>query len=70
MSTEPKKMKPIWYLVGLVLLVMGLIIVAAGIFSGAQAAVLGHLHTNLWWGLVMIGTGLIFLVTNWKKTVE
>ena len=69
MSSEEKKMKPNWHFVGLVLVVMGAVIFLAGLISPGRAQILGHLRTNLWWGLVMIAAGLIFLFTNRKARV-
>lgn len=67
-------MKPIWYFVGLLLLIMGTIIVLAGVYTlinpPQEQKVLAYLHPDLWWGAVMIVGGLIFLLTNRKKTVE
>ncbi len=67
-------MKTIWYFVGLLLVIMGCIITVSGVFSlispPEQPKVLSELHPDLWWGIVMIVAGLIFLLTNWKKTVS
>jgi len=67
-------MKTIWYFVGLLLLIMGIVIALSGVYTlinpPAQPKVLSELHPDLWWGMVMIVVGLIFLLTNWKKTVE
>ena len=67
-------MKPIWYFVGLLLLIMGTIIVIAGIFTWMnpppEHKVLAYLHPDIWWGGVMVLGGLIFLISNRKKTVD
>jgi hypothetical protein len=67
-------MKPIWYFVGLLLLSMGAIITLSGAYQTitppSQPTVLAHLHPSLWWGAIMTVSGLIFLITNRKKTVE
>jgi hypothetical protein len=74
MEQEPKKMKPIWYFVGLMLSAMGLVVLVSGIvnYSDTQVAktVLAELHPALWWGIVMIVAGAIFLLANRKTTVE
>jgi divalent metal cation (Fe/Co/Zn/Cd) transporter len=66
-------MKTIWYFVGLLLVIMGAVITISGIYSlinpPEQQKVLSELHPDLWWGIVMIVAGFIFLLTNWKKTV-
>lgn len=74
MEHEPKKMKPIWFFVGLMLTVMGAVILISGItnYSDPDVAktVLSDLHPALWWGAVMIVSGLIFLLANRKTSVE
>ena len=74
MEAETKKMKPIWYFVGLMLSAMGLVVLISGIvnYSDTQVAktVLSDLHPALWWGVVMIVSGLVFLFANRKTTVD
>jgi len=63
-------MKPIWYFVGLILSIMGVIIEINGIFllshPSTEIKVLSYLHPDIWWGGVMIIVGLIFLLKNRK----
>jgi len=74
MEQESKKMKPIWYFVGLMLSAMGVVVLISGIvnYSDAEVAktVLSDLHPALWWGAVMIVAGAIFLLANRKTTVD
>ena len=70
MNGEVPKMKPIWYFVGLMLLVMGGLVLLAGFLellspSGRQT-VLGETHTGIWWGCVMLAAGGIFYFTHRK----
>ncbi len=71
MTTEERKMKSIWFLVGLMLLSMGVIILVSGIYyyvhpiQGRTA--LSHLHPDLWWGGIMVVAGLLFVITQWKS---
>ncbi len=64
MANEPKQMKSIWYLVGLMLLAMGAIITLTGAYHLVSppetSKVMGHLHPDLWWGMLMVVVGLIF----------
>jgi hypothetical protein len=66
-------MKPIWYFVGLLLIILGTIVLAAGIYTlvypPPEHKVLAQIHPNLWWGTIMMVSGLIFLLSNRKKTV-
>lgn len=68
MTPTEKKMKPIWYLVGLVLLAIGLEVIAAGIYHlivpPDRTTELGELRPDLWWGGIMIVAGLIFTLTH------
>jgi uncharacterized membrane protein YczE len=68
MTNEQPQMKSIWYLVGLVLMSMGVIIFIAGLVSAEpQKIILAELRTNIWWGIVMIAGGLILYLTNRKS---
>ncbi len=64
MTTQHTEMKSIWYLVGLLLLVMGGVITISGIYHfiepPATPPVLFSLHPDLWWGLIMVVAGAIF----------
>jgi hypothetical protein len=66
-------MKPIWYFVGILLAVVGGLIGVTGIVQyfipPEHQPVLAEVHANMWWGAVMVASGLIFLLANRKKTV-
>ncbi len=68
MSSEAPKMKSIWYFVGLMLLVMGGLVLLAGLIElfspSARQTVLADIHPGIWWGAVMIFVGAIFFVRN------
>jgi hypothetical protein len=68
MTSSHSEMKSIWYLVGLLLLAMGTVITAAGVYHlftpPAESPVLFHLHPDLWWGLVMVASGATFYFTS------
>ena len=68
MSSETQTMKSIWYFVGLILLVMGGLVLLAGLIelvapSGRQT-VLSEIHPGIWWGVVMIAAGALFFFKN------
>lgn len=67
-------MKPIWYFVGLILTITGVIIVAAGIYTmmnpPAVQKILSETRPELWWGAIMIVVGSIYIWKNHNKKVE
>jgi len=62
-----KKMLPIWFFVGLLLTVVGVIITAMGIhyaFVPETRTALARLNPSLWWGVIILVAGLIFFITS------
>jgi hypothetical protein len=74
MAANVKKMKPIWFFVGLVLLVMGGVVLATGLYdliAGVESkTVLARLHPGVWWGGLMVVAGLVFVLTNKNASIE
>lgn len=65
-----ERMLSIWFFVGLILLVMGTIVTGTGVyflFRPNYGTVLAYLHPNLWWGLIMVIAGLLFLIPSAKR---
>lgn len=54
---------PIWYFIGLLLLVYGVIILGAGIYqlSHPPDTVLSELHVAIWWGALMLVIGVVYV---------
>ncbi len=67
------KMKPIWYFVGLILLVMGGIIMLTGIYllfvPSTEKTVLANTHPDIWWGALMVLFGGFMFFKTRKQTV-
>jgi hypothetical protein len=67
-------MKPIWYFVGLFLTATGAIVLASGLYDlvnpPVQKTVLAELHPGVWWGGVILLSGVLFYLVNRKKTIE
>ena len=63
-------MKSIWFFVGILLLVLGVLILGAGIIGLMSdepgQTVLANLHPRVWWGGIMTVAGMLFLVFNRK----
>jgi hypothetical protein len=62
----PDREIPIWFFIGISLLVNGLLIVGAGIWEifhpPANPVVLFHLHASVWWGAVLLLLGILYCV--------
>ncbi len=64
----PMKMKPVWFFVGLILLIMGGIILLSGVYGLVRgfryATVLSHLRPDIWWGAIMAAAGANLFFRN------
>ncbi len=67
-------MKSIWFFVGLLLTVLGVIITASAVYAlfqpPAQPKIFSHLRPDLWWGLFMLAFGLFFAILNRRDVAE
>ena len=74
MDSDKKGMRSIWYFVGLLLSSIGLIEMAAGISDlyvpSAEHIRLANLHANIWWGILIFSTGLVYVVKNRNNYVK
>ena len=65
-------MKPIWYFVGLVLMVLGGIIFLAGVYAllnpPTVKTILADLHPNIWWGALMVAFGCVMFLKTRNTT--
>jgi hypothetical protein len=58
-------MVSIWFFIGISLAVNGALILGAGIYQllfppANPGIVLFNLHANVWWGAVLLATGLLY----------
>ncbi len=63
MSEHNEGMINIWSLVGYILVVYGVIITGCGIYykiNGTPETVMGSLNPSLWWGMIILASGIIF----------
>jgi hypothetical protein len=58
---------PIWFFVGLILLVYGVLVVLASATMDPGHTVLAELRPGLWWGAVMATAGVAFLAIGWRS---
>ena len=72
MPEEHSEMKSIWYFVGVMLTVMGSLILLRSAYDVFQSApphtVLAELHPGLWWSILMIVAGILFIRIRQKPS--
>jgi hypothetical protein len=61
----------IWWFAGLLLLVYGVIITAAGLWEYvhplANAPILNQLHASIWWGALLALSGLFYFIRYFPR---
>jgi hypothetical protein len=66
MDQEHHHAIPIWFFVGLILLIYGVIILGEGIFELSNPpqhpVVLANLHAAVWWGALMTVLGAFYTI--------
>jgi hypothetical protein len=69
----------IWFVIGILLDIYGVIILGAGIYNyfnpppPANRVVLYHLHVDIWWGVLLLAIGLVYTLSHLhqkKKSVQ
>jgi len=62
-------MIPVWFFVGVILLIYGIIIFATGIyeFSSPPPTVLANTHPAVWWGALLTVIGGIYVYLYMPK---
>ncbi len=62
---------PVWFFIGALFLVYGVLIFGVGIYQifvpPVGTVVLANLHLTLWWGLAMTAIGLIYVIRFWPS---
>jgi hypothetical protein len=60
--TEHRHLISIWFFIGLLLSVYGVLILGSGIYELGKPSdvVLANLHPAIWWGALMLVLGLIY----------
>ncbi len=62
---DPSHGISIWFFIGALLTVYGIIVLVASLLpaSGAEAhVVLANLHAGIWWGALLLGLGVMYVV--------
>jgi len=62
--SEKHHIIPVWFFVGVLLLVYGFLIFASGLveWSHPPNTVLAELHAPVWWGALLFVLGLIYCI--------
>ncbi len=62
--TEKHNFIPVWFFVGALLLIYGLLIFASGLaeLSNPPNTVLANLHAPVWWGALLIVVGAAYVI--------
>ena len=60
--TEKHEIIPVWFFVGVLFLVYGVLILISGLaeWSHPPDIVLANLHAPVWWGGLMIALGVLY----------
>jgi drug/metabolite transporter (DMT)-like permease len=61
-SREPL---PIWFFVGVILLVYGVLVIAGGTLGPVRPTVLAETKPALWWGAILCVFGAVFTAVGW-----
>jgi hypothetical protein len=62
MSDRPKQTITIWFFVGVLFLVYGVLILGAGIYGlfVPPDVAMRHLHLSIWWGALLLAVGAFY----------
>jgi hypothetical protein len=73
MKAEEKQV-PIWFFIGVLLAVYGLIIAVTGVYGWAhppdKKVALWDLHADVWWGALLCLFGLVYVLKFWPRQGE
>jgi hypothetical protein len=58
-----KKSISVWYFIGWLLLIYGILILGAGfgVLSAQSPPVMAELHIGIWWGGLLMAIGLVYI---------
>jgi hypothetical protein len=70
---DRKHFIPIWFFIGLLLSVYGILILGSGVYelvsppaaviqAGIERNIMANLHAAIWWGALLLVLGLVYVV--------
>ena len=66
---QPHHQVPIWFFIGALLTVYGVLILGAGLYGAANPpankVALWEKHADIWWGGLLIVIGLVYAIRFW-----
>jgi hypothetical protein len=67
--SEEHHMIPVWFFVGVLLFIYGILILIQGVveWSHPPDTVLSSLHPTVWWSFILIILGAIFTVKHYPR---
>ncbi len=67
--SEKHHIIPVWFFVGFLLLVYGILILVSGLAEWSRPAntVLAELHAPVWWGALLVVLGLIYCAKYYPR---
>ena len=62
--SDKHQITPVWFFVGLLLLIYGALILASGLaeWRNPPPTVLAELHAPVWWGGLMVALGIAYVI--------
>jgi hypothetical protein len=73
---EHEKQVPIWFFIGALLALYGVLILAAGVYGwvhpppAEKMVKLWNYHADVWWGALLFIFGLVYVVRFWPSKPE
>jgi hypothetical protein len=71
---DSKREIPIWFFIGSLLTVYGVLILGTGIYNlivpPQKPLALAYLHADIWWSLLLLLVGLIYTIKYWPFRQE
>jgi len=64
-TSRPREPLPIWFFVGVILLVYGVLVIVGGTLEQTRPTVLAETRPALWWGAIMGLFGAVFTAVGW-----